>query len=181
VAIAALAVWALTAAAGVYLLGAVMAAKRAAASLHPAPAPPPEAPAPAGAPASPEAGTPRGTGAPPTVRTPPPIPRTKVSTPPGEHPLLEFCHPALGVTGLACWFAFVATHDRAFAWLAFAVLAVTIAAGFGWLVARARSARQHTNGGYGPPVPVRRIVLHGLAAATTCGLAIAAVLAASHG
>jgi hypothetical protein len=95
--------------------------------------------------------------------------------------LLEFCHPALGITGLACWFAFVATHDRAFAWLAFAVLAVTIAAGLGWLAARARFARQHADGGYGPTVPVRRIVLHGLAAATTCGLAIAAVLAASHG
>ena len=175
-AIAALAVWALTAAAGVYLLAAVMAAKRATLRPHLAPAPPPEAAAP-----PPEADTPRGTGAPPTVRTPPPIPRTKVTTPPGEHPLLEFCHPALGIIGLACWFAFVATHDRAFAWLAFAVLAVTIAAGLGWLAARARSARQHADCGYGPAVPVRRIVLHGLAAATTCGLAIAAVLVASHG
>ena len=163
--IAALAAWAVTAAAGVYLLAAVMAAQRAARNVHSALAPPPEE------------GTPHNVG----TRTPPPIPRTKVSAPPGEHPLLEFCHPALGITGLACWFAFVATHDRAFAWLAFAVLAVTIAAGLGWLAARARSARQRADGGYGPAVPVRRIVLHGLAAATTCGLAIAAVLAASHG
>ncbi len=186
-AIAALVVWALTAAAGVYLLAAVMAAKRAAAGPRPAPAPlpeappPPETPAPPETPPPPDAGAPRGTGAPPTVRTPPPIPRTKVSAPPGEHPLLEFCHPALGITGLACWFAFVATHGRAFAWLAFGALAVTIAAGLGWLAARARSARQHADGGHGPAVPVRRIALHGLAAATTCGLAIAAVLAASHG
>jgi len=162
VAIAALAVWALTAGAGVYLLTAVIAAKRATAGARTAPAETVPVP-------------------PPSTRVPPPIPRTKVKAPPGEHPLLEFCHPALGITGLACWFAFVATHDRAFAWLAFAVLAVTIAAGLGWLAARARSARQRADGGYAPAVPVRRIVLHGLAAATTCGLAIAAVLAASHG
>jgi len=178
VTIAALAAWAVTAAAGVYLLAAVMAAQRAARSSRS----PGETSTPSG-----ETGPPPGEGAPSgagpraSTRTPPPIPRTKVSTPPGEHPLLEFCHPALGITGLACWFAFVATHDRAFAWLAFAVLAVTIAAGLGWLAARARSARQRADGGYGPAVPVRRIVLHGLAAATTCGLAIAAVLAASHG
>jgi hypothetical protein len=177
VTIAALTAWAVTAAAGVYLLAAVMAAQRAARSSRPAGEP--------GTPPS-ETGPPPGEGIPPGAgprasTRPPPIPRTKVSTPPGEHPLLEFCHPALGITGLACWFAFVATDDRAFAWLAFAVLAVTIAAGLGWLAARARSARQRADGGYGPAVPVRRIVLHGLAAATTCGLAIAAVLAASHG
>jgi hypothetical protein len=178
VTIAALAAWAVTAAAGVYLLAAVMAAQRAARSSRS----PGETGTPAGA-TTPPSGESTTSGASPraTTRTPPPIPRTKVSTPPGEHPLLEFCHPALGITSLACWFAFVATHDLAFAWLAFAVLAVTIAAGLGWLATRARSARQRADGGYGPEVPVRRIALHGLAAATTCGLAIAAVLAASHG
>src|SRR6516165_1077652 len=130
--------WALTAGAGVYLLTAVIAAKRATAGARTAPAETVPVP-------------------PPSTRVPPPIPRSKVKAPPGEHPLLEFCHPALGITGLACWFAFVATHDRAFAWLAFAVLAVTIAAGLGWLAARARSARQRADGGYGPAVPVRRI------------------------
>jgi hypothetical protein len=175
VTIAALAAWAVIAAAGVYLLAAVMAAQRAARSSRSAGETASETGTPPGE------GTPPGAGARASTGTPPPIPRTKVSTPPGEHPLLEFCHPALGITSLACWFAFVATHDRAFAWLAFAVLAVTIAAGLGWLAARARSARQRADGGYRPAVPVRRIVLHGLAAATTCGLAIAAVLAASHG
>jgi hypothetical protein len=155
-----------------------MAAQRAARS----PRSPGEASTPDGATGPPPGeGIPSGAVTRASTRTPPPIPRTKVSTPPGEHPLLEFCHPALGITSLACWFAFVATHDMAFAWLAFAVLAVTIAAGLGWLAARARSARQRADGGYGPAVPVRRIALHGLAAATTCGLAIAAVLTASHG
>ena len=161
-AIAALAVWALTAAAGVYLLAAVIADKRAAASAQAPPAASVTAPS-------------------PSTRVPPPIPRTKVEAPPGEHPLLEFCHPALGITGLACWFAFVATHDRAFAWVALAVLLVTAGAGLGWLLARRRSAREHTDGGAGSSVPAYRIVLHGLAAATTGGLAIAAALAATHG
>ena len=160
-AIAALAVWALTAGAGVYLLTAVIAAKRATAGARTAPAETVPVP-------------------PPSTRVPPPIPRSKVKAPPGEHPLLEFCHPALGITGLACWFAFVATHDRTFAWIALAVLLVTIGAGLGWLLAGRRAAREQADGGAGRVVPAHHIVLHGLAAATTCGLAIAA-LAASHG
>ena len=73
----------------------------------------------------------------------------------------------------------MATHDRTFAWIALAVLLVTIGAGLGWLLAGRRAAREQADGA-GRVVPAHRIVLHGLAAATTCGLAIAA-LAASHG
>jgi hypothetical protein len=149
VAIAALVVWALTAAAGVYLLTSVIAAQRAGARSR-----------------APDAGATPAT--------------TTASVPPGEHPLLEFCHPALGITGLACWFGFVATHDRAFAWIAVAVLAVTIGAGLGWMAVRARSARRHAPG-TGPAVPAHRLVLHGLAAAATCGLAIIAIVAAGRG
>jgi len=193
VAIAALVVWALTAAAGVYLLRSVIAAERASASPPPAPTAPGAGAAPAAPVASAaavsapltgragphqtgEAGTPL-----PFRRTTGPIPRTTVSAPPGKHPLLEFCHPALGITGLACWFAFVATHGRAFAWIAIAVLAVTIGAGLGWMATHARSARHHAGSGSGPAVPGHRVVLHGLAAAATCGLAVIAILAASHG
>ena len=75
----------------------------------------------------------------------------------------------------------MATHGRAFAWIAIAVLAVTIGAGLGWIVSRARSARRRPGGGPGAAVPAHRIVLHGLAAAVTCGLAIIAILAAGHG
>ena len=171
-AIAALVVWALTAAAGVYLLTSVIAAQRAGAS---SPAQDTSA-----APASTTPVT-SAAGVPPLGRTAAPIQRAKVSAPPGEHPFLEFCHPALGITGLACWFAFVATHDRAFAWIAIAVLAVTIGAGLGWMVSRARSARRRPGGAPGAAVPAHRIVLHGLAAAATCGLAIIAILAAGHG
>src|SRR6516165_702292 len=150
--------WALTAGAGVYLLTAVIAAKRATAGARTAPAETVPVP-------------------PPSTRVPPPIPRSKVKAPPGGHPLLEFCHPALGITGLACWFAFVATHRQAFAWIAIAVLMVTIGAGLGWMATHARSARRHAGGGPGPAVPARRIVLHGLAATTTCGLAVITILA----
>jgi hypothetical protein len=193
VAIAALVVWALTAAAGVYLLTSVIAAERAAANSGAAPTTPDGGTTAATTPVSSAAGMPApGTGraglhqageagAPPVRRAPAPVPRARVSVPPGEHPLLEFCHPALGITGLACWFAFVATHRQAFAWIAIAVLVVTIGAGLGWMVTHARSARRHAGGGSGPAVPAHRIVLHGLAAAATCGLAVITILAASHG
>jgi hypothetical protein len=189
VAIAALVVWALTAAAGVYLLTSVIAAQRAGAT----PAAPRAGVTPATTtPVASAAGVPApGTGRPgphqtpqpgtpqPSGRTAGPVQRAKVSAPPGDHPLLEFCHPALGITGLACWFAFVATHDRAFAWIAIAVLAITIGAGLGLMAGHARSAR-HRPSGSAPAVPAHRIVLHGLAAAATCGLAVVAILAASH-
>jgi hypothetical protein len=193
VAIAALVVWALTAAAGVYLLTSVMAAERAGAGPPAAPTVPDGGAAPttttpaasAGVPApvtgraEPHQAAPAGT--PPRRRRGlPPVASTKVSAPPGKHPLLEFCHPALGITGLACWYGFVATHDRAFAWVAVAVLAVTIGAGLGWMATSARSAR-HRAGGSGSAVPAHRVVIHALAAAATCGLAVIAILAASHG
>jgi hypothetical protein len=194
VAIAALVVWALTAAAGVYLLTSVIAAQRAGASSPVAPAAPDGSTTPATTtPVASAAGVPAPlTGRPgphetgqagtavPFRRAPAPIQHDKVSTPPGEHPLLEFCHPALGVTGLAFWFAFVATHRQAFAWIAIAVLAITIAAGLGWLATHARSAR-HRPGGSLPAVPAHRVVIHGVAAAATCGLAVIAILAASRG
>jgi hypothetical protein len=171
VAIAALVVWALTAGAGVYLLTSVIAAQRAGASSGARDADAAQATTTPAAPAA---------GVPPFGRTAAPVQRAKASAPPGEHPLLEFCHPALGITGLACWFAFVATHDRAFAWIAVAVLAVTIGAGLSWMAVHARSARRRPGGG-SAAAPAHRIVLHGLAAAATCGLAIIAILAAGHG
>ncbi len=179
--VAALAVWALTLGAGVYLLSAVMATK---ASRRPPRDITPAASIPAGTTAaglSPGADPPPAPRMPPGPRTPPPIPKVKVSSPPGEHPLLQFSHPALAIVGLACWFAFVFTHDHAFAWIAIGVLAVTIGAGLGWLTAQRRDARLHADGASGPTVPVHRIVLHGVMAATTFGLAIAAILVAGHG
>jgi hypothetical protein len=133
VAIAALAVWAVTMAAGAYLLTHVIAAKRAAAAAAPVrdPATMPVAatvPAPGSAAAS-------------SVVFPA-IPRTKVTAGPDDHPLREFSHPALALAGLGCWLAFTATHDLAFGWLACGALAATAGIGLSWLVSNARSARQ---------------------------------------
>jgi len=171
VAIAALVIWLLTAAAGMTLLSRGSRARRDAAAAVTRSAPARPAPVPVPVP---------GAGRGPDGEMPD-IPQVKVHATPGEHPLLQFSHPALGIIGLACWFAFVFTHDHVFAWIAIGVLAVTIGAGLSWLTVQRRDARPHADGNPGPSVPVHRIVLHGLAAATTCGLAIAAILVAGHG
>ena len=72
----------------------------------------------------------------------PDIPQVKVHATPGEHPLLEFCHPALGVVGLGLWFIYVGTGHRPLAWVAFGVLVLTIGAGLSWLIRSARSAER---------------------------------------
>jgi hypothetical protein len=69
----------------------------------------------------------------------PPITHTRITTRPGEHPLLEFMHPALGVTGLGCLIAFVITRAPGFAWASFVVVVATIAAGVTWYVMNARA------------------------------------------
>jgi len=70
----------------------------------------------------------------------PPITHTRITTRPGEHPLLEFMHPALGATGLACLIAFVITRAPGFAWASFGVVVATIAAGVTWYAVNARAA-----------------------------------------
>ncbi len=79
----------------------------------------------------------------------PPITHTRITTRPGEHPLLEFMHPALGVTGLACLIAFVITHAPGFAWASFGVVVATIAAGVTWYAVNARAAAPRA-GAQGP-------------------------------
>jgi hypothetical protein len=127
----------------------------------------------------------------------PGIPRVKVHATPGEHPVLEFCHPALGAVGLGLWFIYVGTGHRPLAWVAFGVLVVTIGAGLGWLIRSARSARggqaargepagaaDGTDGTAGGPrrgLPARLILLHGLLATATFALVVLTALVASHG
>lgn len=175
-AIAALAVWAFTGAAGFALLRIVLAAKRTAGPPPIAPTAVPAAGITAGTPGVPVTGAAAGPPGPQpagALPTPPPIPQVKVHARPGDHPLLEFFHPALGFIGLALWFAFTFVHYRAFAWIAAGLFAVTAAAGLGWLAANARSGHQRG-------VPARLVLLHGLAAATTCGFVVATLLTVSH-
>jgi hypothetical protein len=163
-AVVALILWVLTAGAGAYMLIAGNAARRLAAD-------------PVRIVSTPD----RSAAGPVTDGgRPPPIPRTKVHSPPGEHPLLEFSHPALGAIGLACWFLFVGLHYRPLAWISFGILVLTVAAGLSWLASNARAAR-HRGDGARAAFPLRLIALHGLAATVTVVLAALTALSASHG
>jgi hypothetical protein len=180
VAIAALVIWLLTAAAGMTLLIRGSRARRdaAAAATRSAAARPVPAPAPVPVPVP-------GAGRGPDGEMPD-IPRVKVHATPGEHPLLEFCHPALGLVGLGLWFIYVGTGHRPLAWVAFGVLVVTIGAGLSWLIRSARTARAARAAGgpaAGAPrraLPSRLILLHGLLATATFTLAVLTALTASR-
>lgn len=166
-AIVVLIMWIATAAAGVSLLRAGGAARRLAAR--------------AARPAVPIASVPARIGAIPLTEDgkPPPVPHARVVTPQGEHPLLEFTHPALAVAGLAFWSMFVFVHYRPLAWIAVGILLVTIALGLGWLARNRLAARRHGPGAW--VFPARLIMLHGLAAACSIALTVLAALSASHG
>jgi hypothetical protein len=186
-------VWALTAGIGVYLLAAVIAAQR-----H-------EAAGPSGTSQSPASGGPSKTS-----QSPASGPSAKASqSPAGAGPtasgapgaadtaLLEFSHPALALTGLTFWIFFVVTSGRVFAWIALGVVVATVLAGLGWAFSgwrQARAARGHGNATAGPRsamagarsvkeeagLPVRLMLIHGLAAACTLILVVIAAVAA-HG
>lgn len=180
--IAALLLWLVTAGAGLYLLLAGRPASPAVEAPEPATVPP-SPPAPAGLPQA----TVDALAAGATV---PPITGTRVIIPPGQHPLLEFMHPALGLIGLGTWIAFVVTGFRTFAWIAFGVLLATIAAGLTWYTINARLAAARATEASAKPAakpaaggrhyPPRRIIIHGGAAGTTLILALITLLIATH-
>jgi hypothetical protein len=207
VAIATLVLWVLTAAAGLVLLTAGGAAKRAAAAQRaaapeaagvqetaaaqqavPVPAPPVTVPGTDPAPrmaGSPPAGPGSAQPAPapaqrgPGPAEPPPIPRVKVHATPGEHPLLEFSHPLLGLIGLGVCFIFVGTHHAPLAWVSFGILVAAIAAGLSWLGRNALAAgrgERPARAGF----PPRLVLLHGVTASATFVVAVLTALTASH-
>lgn len=161
-AIAALVLWLLTAGAGLSLLNSGSAARKRAAGAVPA-----------GAPSGPAALPLTADG------SPPPTPHTRVVAPPGEHPLLEFAHPALAVTGLGFWLGYVLIRDQPLAWISLAVLLVTLGAGLSRLARNAQAARRRP--GTARSYPPRLILVHGLAAAAVLALTVVTALAASHG
>jgi hypothetical protein len=183
-AIAALILWVLTASAGVSLLSSGRAARGAAAGpARPADAAGgrgPDHPADAAAGAAQPAGAPARFAAIPLTEDggPPPVPHAKVAAPPGEHPLLQFSHPALALIGFGFWLAFVLVHYRPLAWISFAILVVTLGAGLSWLGGNALAARRRQ--GVPRGFPPRLIVLHGLAAAATLALTVLTALSAGH-
>jgi hypothetical protein len=119
-------------------------------------------------------------GAPPMTEDgkPPPIPHVRVKTPAGEHPMLEFSHPTLAVTGLCFWAMFTFVHYRPFAWVAVCVVVLTIGIGLGWLAANRRAERHKAPGAW--RFPPRLATLHGASATLTIILAVVSALVASH-
>ena len=169
-AVVVLILWLATAAAGLTLLRAGSAARRAAAAAAVQPVP-----------ADSLAGAVVRAGAVPLTAEgmPPPGPHVRVSTPPGEHPLLEFSHPALAVTGIACWMMFTFVHYRPLAWIAFAILVATLLAGLAWLSRTRRSGGRP--GGQGWSFPSRLVWVHGLVASSSIVLTVLTALIASRG
>lgn len=104
---------------------------------------------------------------------PPPGPHVRVTSPPGEHPFLEFSHPALGVTGIACWLMFVLVHYRPFAWIALGIFVVTVVAGLRWL-----AATRHGHAAWS--FPPRLVALHGLAVTVAIALTVLTAIAAAR-
>ena len=111
--------------------------------------------------------------------SPPPAPHTRVATPPGEHPLLEFSHPALAISGLAAWSMYVYVHYQPLAWIAFGILLVTMAAGLGWLIRTRSDAQRKVSAAWA--FPPRLVRLHGLAATLSIALTVLTALSAAHG
>ena len=109
---------------------------------------------------------------------PPRVPPAKVVAPPGEHPLLEFSHPALALIGLGFWLAFTLVHYRTFAWISIGVLVVTVGAGLSWLTGNRLAARRRVAAARA--FPPRLIVLHGLGATVVLALTLLTALFAAH-
>ena len=167
-AIVVLVLWLVTAVAGVTLLKAGGAVRRAA-----------PAPASQSGPADVMAGT-RMAAVPLTPEgRPPPGPHVRVMTPDGEHPLLEFSHPALAVTGIACWMMFAFVHYRPLAWIAFAILVLTLSVGLGWMIRNRQAASRHAPAAWS--FPPRLIWAHGLVATSSLVLTVLTAILASRG
>jgi hypothetical protein len=161
VAIVVLALWIAAAAAGVTLLRAGGAARRLAAASVPT-----------------EPALVRIGALPMTADGKPPRgPHVRVTSQAGEHPFLEFCHPALGVTGIACWLMFVLVHYRPFAWIAFGVLVVTMAVGLSWLLSGRRPASSGSDATW--KFPPRLVAVHGLVVTLAIALTVLTVISAS--
>ena len=94
--------------------------------------------------------------------------------------LVEFTHPACGITGLAFWLGFTLVHSRPLGWIAFGLVAVTACVGLAWFTANVRAARRRDPAEPAPSFNGRVIALHGAAAAVTLSLAALTVLIA-HG
>ena len=100
----------------------------------------------------------------------------KAAMMPGARSVLEFAHPACAIIGLGFWLGFTLVHNRALAWIAFGLVAVTAGAGLTWFTLNVRAAKNSDP--RAPHFAGRLMVLHGCAAALTVALAALTALAA---
>ena len=85
--------------------------------------------------------------------------------------LLTFMHPALAVTGLAIFGAYMATYEASFAWIAFGFLVVVSVLGellfTKWLKGRKPTSSPVRRFTAEQTIPVEVVALHGLLAGST--------------
>jgi hypothetical protein len=182
VAIAALVLWICTVGVGAYLL----ATARRYGNTEAAPSEPVSVSA--GQPSASPAGAPVPT-TPARVKdpfAPPSLQRERSESLPLTRALVEFAHPALGMTGFGFWFGYLVSRDRIFLAISLGILLGTICAGLTWFTVNSRAVKRvataeaagrpgledprfapHT---YSPRV----LILHGAGAALT--LLIAALI-----
>jgi hypothetical protein len=109
---------------------------------------------------------------------PPPSPHVRVATPDGEHPLLEFSHPMLAVVGIACWMMFTFVHYQTLAWISFSTLVVTLLLGLSWAARNLQAISRGTSAGW--PFPPRLALVHGLIGASSLILSVLTAIVASR-
>jgi hypothetical protein len=86
----------------------------------------------------------------------------------GLRDVVEFAHPACAIVGLAFWLGYALVHNRALAWIAFGLAAVTACAGLAWFISNRKSSL------FSP----RLIAIHGGGATLTFVLAALTALTA---
>lgn len=109
---------------------------------------------------------------------PPTLTRARNEPMPGLKDLLEFAHPALGISGLAFWLGYTMLHNRVLAWIAFGLAVGTASLGLAWFTANTRAARRRGESGGEPVFSARLVAIHGGAAALTFALAALTALTA---
>ena len=73
---------------------------------------------------------------------PPSLQRERSESPPLMRALIEFAHPALGMTGFGFWFGYLVSRDRIFLAISLGVLLGTICAGLTWFTVNSRAVKR---------------------------------------
>ena len=137
-AIAALALWMCTVAVGAYLLATASRYGNAES------APSEAVSVPAGQPSASQGDAP-APATPTRVKdpwAPPSLQRERSESLPLMRALVEFAHPALGMTGLGFWFGYVVSHNRVFLAISLGILLGAICAGLSWFTVNSRAVKR---------------------------------------